>query len=86
MAIILTRFVNLPKNETVKEVLKLQEAHEGQQALLPKLQVCSMLIYLINRKVHCNFTIFFSGVRPLSMLVISIYTCRIKPIINNIFQ
>lgn len=25
-----------------KEFLKLQEAHEGQQALLQKLQVCSM--------------------------------------------
>ena len=30
------------KNETEKEFLKLQEAHEGQQALLQKLQVSAL--------------------------------------------
>jgi len=40
----LTRFAYQQKNEMEKEFLKLQEAHEGQQALLQKLQVCSILI------------------------------------------
>lgn len=37
----LIRFSFRQKNEMEKEFLKLQEAHEGQQALLQKLQVCS---------------------------------------------
>ena len=36
---VLTTFSFWQKNEMEKEFLKLQEAHEGQQALLQKLQV-----------------------------------------------
>ena len=34
--------IYLQKNEMEKDFLKLQEAHEGQQALLQKLQVSEM--------------------------------------------